>query len=296
MSRSCQRATFSTAAVALPRSTRARPVMRSVVIGLRLCGIALEPFCWPARKGSSASRTSVRCRWRISVASRSRPGARERDRLQQLGVAVARDDLRGDRLALQAQALEHARLEVGAGRRVGADGAADRADARLARTRAPGARRCGGPRRRSPASLMPKVVGSAWTPCVRPTQTVSTCSRARSASATTSSRAPPTTIAPAAAICSASAVSRTSDEVRPKWIQRPPGPALSCSTSTKAATSWSVTRSRSWTASTVNVAARIASRSCGVGPSISSQAATSTRRHASMRASSVQIAPISGRV
>jgi hypothetical protein len=31
--------------------------MRSVVIGLRLCGIALEPF-WPARNGSSTSRTS----------------------------------------------------------------------------------------------------------------------------------------------------------------------------------------------------------------------------------------------
>ena len=72
MSRSCHRATFSTAAEALPRSTRASPVMRSLVIGLRLWGIALEPF-WPARKGSSASRTSVRWRWRISVASRSRP-------------------------------------------------------------------------------------------------------------------------------------------------------------------------------------------------------------------------------
>ena len=46
--------------------------MRSVVIGLRLWGIALEPF-WPARNGSSTSRTSVRWRWRISVAKRSSP-------------------------------------------------------------------------------------------------------------------------------------------------------------------------------------------------------------------------------
>ena len=38
--------------------------------GLRLCGIAEEPF-WPSEKNSSASSTSVRCRWRISVASRS---------------------------------------------------------------------------------------------------------------------------------------------------------------------------------------------------------------------------------
>ena len=32
--------------------------------------MADEPF-WPGEKNSSASRTSVRCRWRISVASRS---------------------------------------------------------------------------------------------------------------------------------------------------------------------------------------------------------------------------------
>ena len=49
---------------------RARPVRFSVSTGLRLCGMADEPF-WPAEKNSSASRTSLRCRWRISVASRS---------------------------------------------------------------------------------------------------------------------------------------------------------------------------------------------------------------------------------
>ena len=91
-------------------------------------------------------------------------------------------------------------------------------------------------------------------------------------------------------------MSRTSELVSPKWIHRPGGPADSASTSTNAAMSWSVTRSRSLTASTVNVAERMASRSASVGPAISSQAATSTRRHASMRAWSVQTAPISGRV
>ena len=45
MSRSCHRATFSSAACALPRSTRASPVTCSDLIGLRLCGIELEPFC-----------------------------------------------------------------------------------------------------------------------------------------------------------------------------------------------------------------------------------------------------------
>jgi hypothetical protein len=50
------------------------------------------------------------------------------------------------------------------------------------------------------------------------------------------------------------------------------------------------------TASTVNVAVRIAWRSESVGPSSAAAAATSTSRHAVIRASSVQTAPISGRV
>ena len=70
MSRSCQRATFSSPTSAFARTTRAIPQMRSAVIGLRLCGIADEPF-WPRPNGSSTSRTSVRARWRISVAKRS---------------------------------------------------------------------------------------------------------------------------------------------------------------------------------------------------------------------------------
>ena len=71
MSRSCHSATSSSAAWRLPRSTRASPQSCSDLIGLRLCGIALEPFCSPSRNASSASRTSVRCRWRISSANDS---------------------------------------------------------------------------------------------------------------------------------------------------------------------------------------------------------------------------------
>ena len=71
MSRSCQSATFSNPACALDRTTRANPLICSQVTGLRLCGIADEPFCF-SLKNSSASRTSVRCRWRISVAILSR--------------------------------------------------------------------------------------------------------------------------------------------------------------------------------------------------------------------------------
>ena len=70
MSRSCHSATFSSAGITAERTSRASPVRFSVRIGLRLCGIDDEPFC-PASNGSSASRTSVRCKWRISTARRS---------------------------------------------------------------------------------------------------------------------------------------------------------------------------------------------------------------------------------
>ena len=106
------------------------PVIRSVMIGLRLCGIADEPF-WPALNGSSTSRTSVRWRWRISVANRSRPAPASaiafrywawRSRATTWVETSSRD---------KAQALEHGRLELGAVCGVGADGTGQRADRRL---------------------------------------------------------------------------------------------------------------------------------------------------------------------
>ena len=72
---------------------RARRAARDLT-GLRLCGIALEPFCSPSRNGSSTSRTSVRCRWRISSANDSIARADRRARVQHLGVPVAREHLR----------------------------------------------------------------------------------------------------------------------------------------------------------------------------------------------------------
>ena len=56
--------------MAAERTSRARPVRFSVSTGLRLCGMAEEPFC-PGEKYSSTSSTSVRCKCLISVASRS---------------------------------------------------------------------------------------------------------------------------------------------------------------------------------------------------------------------------------
>ncbi len=70
MSRSCQSATFSRPASACPRITRASPETRSDTTGFRLCGMAEDPFC-PSANGSCTSRTSVRARCRISVASAS---------------------------------------------------------------------------------------------------------------------------------------------------------------------------------------------------------------------------------
>src|SRR6478672_8729599 len=70
MSRSCHRATFSSAGTTAPRTRRASPVRFSDRTGLRLCGIAEEPF-WPSEKNSSTSSTSVRCKCLISVASGS---------------------------------------------------------------------------------------------------------------------------------------------------------------------------------------------------------------------------------
>ena len=255
MSRSCHRATFSTAAWALPRSTRARPVMRSVVIGLRLWGIALEPFCCPARNGSSASRTSVRCRWRISVASRSRPApasaiACSSSAWRSRGTTCVETGSRS-----RPRRASTRSSKSGLGGRVGADGAAERPDARLRERALAGARRCGAASKAKPASLMPNVVGSAWTPWVRPTQTVSTCSRARVGERGDElARARHDDLAgrlqlQRRARCRA----RRRRSARSGSSARP-GPALALSTSTKAATSWSVTRSRSLTASTVNVA------------------------------------------
>src|ERR1700710_2389213 len=97
MSRSCHSVTFSRAGITALRTTRARPVTFSVSTGLRLCGIEELPFC-PSEKNSSASRTSVRCRWRISVARFSIEAAA---RAGAAGGGGARNGLGGDRLDRQ---------------------------------------------------------------------------------------------------------------------------------------------------------------------------------------------------
>ena len=140
-------------------------------------------------------------------------------------------------------------------------------------------------------------MGSAWTPWVRPTQSVSACSRALATSASRKAVAPLVMISPASTSCRPRAVSRTSEDVRPKWIQRPSSPIDSATTSTNAATSWLVTRSRSLTASTVNAARsrQASAASAGTFPAAAhaSVAASSTSSQPRMRRSSLQTAPIS---
>ncbi len=68
ISRSCHNVTFSYAVIIWPLITRANPVTFSDPMGLRLCGIAEDPF-WPFAKNSSTSRVSDFCSPRISVAN-----------------------------------------------------------------------------------------------------------------------------------------------------------------------------------------------------------------------------------
>ena len=105
-------------------------MIRSVRIGLRLCGIAEEPF-WPAPNGSSTSRTSVRCRLRTSVAKRSRPAPAIAIREVSTAWRSRGIDLGGDVLALQPEPLHHPRLDRRRHRGVGADRAGELAEGEL---------------------------------------------------------------------------------------------------------------------------------------------------------------------
>ena len=221
--------------------------------GFRLCGIAEEPF-WPGEKYSSASRTSVRCRWRISVASRSTEEATTRERGEIHGVAVARDHLRRDRLGAEAEGagdvLLDPRIDIGEG----ADGAGDgRGRDLLARgmEAAAGAGELGigigeldAEGRRLgmdavAAADRDRVLVLVGAPLAAPRAGASTSAIRRSA-ARTSWRL--------------KQVSRTSDEVRPWWMKRASGPTISARWVRKAMTSCLTSRSISSMRATSKIA------------------------------------------
>ena len=128
MSRSCQRATFSSPTSASARTTRASPQMRSATTGFRLCGIADEPFC-PFPNGSWTSRDLGAGEVADLERELVERGGAQGQRGQQLGVAVALDDLRRRRRGLEPEPLAGQALDLGIGRRVRSDCAGELADA-----------------------------------------------------------------------------------------------------------------------------------------------------------------------
>ena len=214
MSRSCQRATFSR-----PTSELRPDDAREPADPLGDDGIPL-----------------VRHRRRALLAAAERLlhladlGAREVPDLEGEGVERRRDDGERREELRMAVALEDLRRRSARARGRSARTRAARARdpsrrrcrprpraCRRASPRAP-ARRARVPRASSnaqPASLSPKVVGSAWTPCVRPICSVSRCSSARAVTTAKARSRPARISAPASRICSESAVSTTSEEVRP---------------------------------------------------------------------------------
>ena len=187
MSRSCQSATFSSAAMAVAAHAAARA--RRSARSRSDCACAASPTSpsGPCANGSSTSPISVFCRPRISSANFSSDAA-------VMASAVISSACRSRWMTCD---------ETGAG-----SSPSRRQTSRLDR-RAAGARTCRR-RRRScrpqttvaraahalerraassayqSASFSPNVIGSAWTPCVRPIIGVSRCSSARSRTASAS--------------------------------------------------------------------------------------------------------------
>ena len=130
MSRSCQSATFSSAAAAYERSRRAMPHRFSDRIGFFLCGMADEPFC-PLPNASIASPTSVRCQWRTVSAMRSTAVPRRASALKSAAwrsrATICVGTISGRRPSVAERLRLDRRVEVG----VGADGAGDLADGDL---------------------------------------------------------------------------------------------------------------------------------------------------------------------
>ena len=103
----------------------------------------------------------------------------DRQRRQQLGVAIALDHLRRDRRRLEAEPPADVGFDRRGEVRERADRAGDLADAIDRRGRAGRARGRAASSAYHSASFRPNVIGSACTPCVRPIIGVRRCSNAR---------------------------------------------------------------------------------------------------------------------
>jgi hypothetical protein len=92
--------------------------------------MALEPFCF-SEKNSSASRTSVRWRWRTLGGDLVERGAEDGEAGDVGGVAVALDDLRGDGYGLETEFVADGFFVLGLEVAEGADGSGELADAEV---------------------------------------------------------------------------------------------------------------------------------------------------------------------
>ena len=298
ISRSCQSATFSSPTCALARRIRARPQMRSQFTGFLLCGIEEEPFC-PSRNGSSASRTSVRCKCRISSATFSSEAPRS--------AIVCKSSAWRSRCTTCVAAGSGSRpsdvstSSSSSGLRCACVPTAPESFPTATDARARFSRSIERPSSSYQTNTFrPNVIGSACTPCVRPTMMVSLCrsaseravSRRRFASAARRSQA--------RVSVSASAVSTRSDEVIPLWRWRASSPTDSPTAVRNAITSWRTVASSSSTrlGSTFALARIRAVAPAGTSPrrSIAAQTASSTSSQVRYRAASSKRAAISGRL
>ncbi len=152
------------------------------------------------------------------------------------------------------------------------------------------------------ASLTPNVVGSAWTPWLRPMVTVSLCSKARRLSAASSASMSASRMSEARDSCTARQVSSTSDEVMPWCTKRASGPTISARWVRKAITSCLVSRSMSSMRATSKTAFLpfsqiVLAALFGMTPSsaMASAACASISNQMRNRVSGDQMATISGR-
>ena len=213
MSRSCQSATFSRAVIAFARIVRASPQTRSHFSGLRLCGIADEP-AWPSMKGSCTSRTSVRWRWRISVAKRSNEAATSA-RVETKCACRSRCTTCVDTASTPSRSSAQTRSSTHGGTVAWVPTAPEILPTAMLHFASASRTRLRRTSSTQDSSFRPNVVGSAWMPCVRPTQIVWRCSFARRISTSSRRSSSRSSSSVASRICSAEAVSQTSLVVRP---------------------------------------------------------------------------------
>ena len=154
------------------RTTRARPLIVSAEIGLRLCGIADEPF-WPGLKPSCTSRDLGA----LEVAQLDGDQLARRSRPTRTPTGTRRDG-RGRSPGSPAPGAARARSPTNCSTAGSMLEYVPTAPRQLAHRDGLAGRAAAGSRSRSicsahSATLAPNVVGSAWMPCVRPIITVS---------------------------------------------------------------------------------------------------------------------------